>query len=935
MNIKVKNSVSRIKENYFRFKESPSELFNFLLTEVVNATESENGFVAEVFVDLHRRHKMKILAFSNISWNKEIRDFYDKNAPRDLIFKNMNTLFGRVIETGETVISNNPKKDSKLDTLPKGHPQLKAFMGVPIYHRNELVGIFGLSNKKDGYDSELVYQLTELVDLIGDIIYFHQEERRVKQTESFNYFYKHAIDSCSIIAFTDANGDITYANDKFCEISKYTASELIGKNHRIINSGYHDKSFFKELWDTISSGKTWSGEIRNKAKDGSIYWVDTTIVPYRGTDGKIEKYISIRKDITLQKEQQESIDHALEKAQHLADEKSQFLNITSHEIRTPLNGIIGISNVLKKTQLTREQQHYLNVISRSSAILLNIVNDILDYSKVEAGKMDLEDVEFNVNHFFNSLMVPHKYAAETKGIELIIDMERIPFYLIADSGRIGQIANNLVSNAVKFTTHGHVKFSMHIDDEKLYFQVKDTGIGIPKESQERMFKAFNQAEASISRKYGGTGLGLSICKKLTDLMQGKIHFESETHKHTTFFVEIPVKHGKLISEAESLKILSPRAIPDKLVGNILVAEDNTINQLVISKILEDFGLNYHIVADGDEVIDSLREVDYDLILMDCQMPNVDGFEATSKIRNSISINNEIPIIALTANVQAEVKQKCFDIGMNDYIVKPITEENLYQAMAKVLPLKENIKRKKKKRDFSKIISGKFLVNSQEYIECLEENIVNKDYDSVANICHLVRPSAEILGLRELVDLATEVELQIKEGKLDAIGPKLDKLLRVYIMSCDKLLHDPDAKSLCVDEREQTEQVNTLLNLNRVAYIEDDESMQEIVKLSFSNLEDLKLEVYSSAEESLEKMHDFSPELILIDTQLPGMSGIELFKHLEQVPETKHVPKLFYTGEINHEELLDMKPIGVLSKSTPPTQLVTEIKKILDQKKETA
>ncbi|MBX9837452.1 MAG: response regulator, partial [Silvanigrellaceae bacterium] len=478
---------------------------------------------------------------------------------------------------------------------------------------------------------------------------------------------------------------IIYVNDKFIQISKYNKEDIIGHDHRILNSGFHDKSFFIDLWKTISKGEIWHGEIKNKAKDGTYYWVDTTIYPLKNEKNKPIGYIAIRFDITDKKEAFEILKCSKEKALLAERNKSEFLYTMSHEIRTPLNGIIGMISLLQETKLTLEQNEYSEVILHSGKTLLTIINDILDFSKIESGKMFLDEIEFDLILYINNLLKKFQFMAKKKNIIFNVVLPKHDYMVYGDEGKIGQILLNLVSNAIKFTEKGSVLIEFNVQvkeiDTVVHFIVKDTGHGIPDAEKKNIFNAFTQAEKSTSRKFGGTGLGLSISKRLVDLMNGEINFESEYGKGTTFNVTLNLKTGRKISAVigkdENIKN------KNKLSAKILIAEDNLTNQIVISRILDKLGHDYHVVNNGKEVLKILNDYKFDLILMDCQMPEMDGYQAAELIRKNTKYN-VIPIVALTANVVKGDDKKCLAAGMNDYITKPITKNKIEEVINKYL-----------------------------------------------------------------------------------------------------------------------------------------------------------------------------------------------------------------------------------------------------------
>ncbi len=373
--------------------------------------------------------------------------------------------------------------------------------------------------------------------------------------------------------------------------------------------------------------------------------------------------------------------------------KSNFLATMSHEIRTPMNGVLGMAQVMATTELTEEQQLYVNTILDSGNSLLVVINDILDFSKIEAGKMELENSPFNLNKITTDIVSLFKSKASEKNIRLIYNIEKnCPTNLLGDSLRIKQVLQNLISNAIKFTEQGSITINISgsvikNDSASLMVKISDTGIGIDSDAQAKLFSDFTQVDSSTTRKFGGTGLGLAICKQLITLMQGEIGVNSQPGQGATFWftlnlnlntdVQTPVPHDN--PELPNQLIL--------LTGSILLVEDNLVNQLVAKAILEKFGLIPDIANDGLQAVQKSSANSYDLILMDCQMPVLDGFEATRQIRKNELENKAnlyTPIVALTANAHNKDRERCLAVGMDDYLPKPIVKDDLYNLLAQYL-----------------------------------------------------------------------------------------------------------------------------------------------------------------------------------------------------------------------------------------------------------
>lgn len=520
-------------------------------------------------------------------------------------------------------------------------------------------------------ETDLIEQGLELARRIAEL------EHTRRELDTLALVARHANDS---VILSDADGRILWVNEAFSRINGYSADEAVGQSPAdLLNSPRASPQASFQIEAAKRQGRKLRIEVLNARKDGSDIWMETSIVPILSNDGTVQKIVAIERDVTAAK----NLETELRAARHAAEEgarsKSQFLATISHEIRTPMNAVLGMSELLMDGELPPEERAYAQTIHESAGALLDIVNDVLDLSKLEAGKFTLANEVIDLRQTVMSAANLFRAAARQKDLHLNVSQhDELPEYVMGDAGRIRQILVNIIGNALKFTSHGQIDVTVRPIDEHdfIAFVIRDSGIGIAPDKLAKIFEEFSQAENGIDRSFGGTGLGLTISQQFARLMGGDINVSSIPGAGSTFTVTARLPKARKPSSATT-----PRTevqIPTGL--RVLLADDNSANRLLVRKFLDQLELDIIEACDGAQALNLLQDHSPDVILMDMQMPKIDGVAATRRIRDRPPPFQQPIIIALTASADAHDHARCLAAGMDYFLSKPIRKQALLDML---------------------------------------------------------------------------------------------------------------------------------------------------------------------------------------------------------------------------------------------------------------
>lgn len=689
-----------------------------------------------------------------------------------------------------------------------------------LLHEGKVDGVMSIATIA-GNEIQLLYQSFVVDNGIEQpyVIVFAQDitarveaEAALKMSEEK---YRSIIENMSLgLIEVDEHENIIEANQTFCDISGFDYNELIGANAISLFNLEDQEIEHNQVTQRRKAGIYDAYEKQVVIKDGSVKWWLISGAPVFDNDGNFKGSVGIHFDITKQKELEAELRKAKDDAERSNMAKELFMANMSHEIRTPMNAVLGIGSLLSKTELNQQQSFFLKTIQSAANNLLVIINDLLDFSKIEAGKITFEEIGFNVSEIIQNTIQVLKHKAQEKDLAIYFEIsDAISPLLIGDPYRINQVLMNLLSNAIKFTEKGYVSLSCTLEkdtllDQTLLFKVVDTGIGISEDFMYQLFDKFAQEDRSITRKYGGTGLGMSISKQLVELMNGTIQVKSKKNEGSTFEIRLRFRKGK---PTDLILPIAPTTInTDILAGKkILLAEDNEMNRLLATTILGQYGILVTEAKDGTEAVLAAQQQSFDLVLMDLQMPNQDGFETTRQIRNELA--SKVPIIALTANAYKQEEERCLRAGMNDFLSKPFEEQQLIQIVARYIakqtsaavPEQQNVVEPSTELplyDLQRLITMTkgdegflqkmlqiFVSTMPESIKDMQEAFDTKNWEHLGALAHRVKSSLKGLGINTIIDDVLLLEHNAKEEcDHESIAAAFQRIKEVVYKSIEQI-----------------------------------------------------------------------------------------------------------------------------------------------------
>lgn len=810
MSNRILAAMSNIRTQFIDGQESTRISFDALLESVLDLTRSEYGFIGEI-IDDHTGRYLRTWAMTNIAWDSKSREIYEASLARGMEFRNLDTLFGHTIRTGEMVLTDNAASHPASSGLPAGHPPLKAYAGLPLYSHGEFVAMLGIANRPGGYAEADIHRLRPLLQSISDLIHAYrmsrtrdrllgrleavtqlgrigswevdlasgltdwdETTRKIHEVEpdfvasieeGINFYapevreelsaaIEHSIESGSSweleLPFITAKGNRRWVRAVGKPVTENGAVVRLLGSFQDITERRTREAKLREVSTRLAM------TLETSAIGGWEYCLETDTVEWDQTTrtlygypldmempptaefgarihpddrqrvlgsisrafaelGEISEEFRFRAwndrelhlrsygrvltrldappvltgfnyDITSDVETARELDRRREEAEAANLAKSQFLANMSHEIRTPLNGVLGMAQLLRLTSLDETQSRYVDTLEASGDALLDLIEDVLDIAKIESGLVELREDAFGLDDLLSEVKAILGPAIASKGLTLSLDLAPgLPERLVGDQKRTRQVLINMVGNATKFTESGSigVRVTPGVDD-RVRFEVSDTGPGIPADQLERVFERFAQVDDSSTRKHGGTGLGLAICREIVAMAGGTIGVESEFGSGSCFWFEIPFKADRAASTAGAESEGPASSASTSAAGRVLVVDDVATNQLVAAAFVRSAGYDVVLAENGQAALDQLAAGSFDVVLMDMQMPVMSGEEAIRRVRASGKPYQSVPIFAVTADATSGARSRYLDSGANGYLSKPLDRDAVLGALASVI-----------------------------------------------------------------------------------------------------------------------------------------------------------------------------------------------------------------------------------------------------------
>jgi PAS domain S-box-containing protein len=911
-------------QSQFITEAARKALFDGLLEDLLGLTQSEYGFIGEVLSANDGSLFVKSHAITNLAWDKDTRELYDKYSAIGMEFRNLKPLSDEALLTGKPVICNTSQSCKWGYDNGQGKLPLYTSLCLPVYSGERLVGMIGIANRSEGYDEALVEFLQPLLSTCGNIIQANRaEERRRDAEEEVVKLSLVASKTDDAVVITNHRGLIEWVNDSFVRLTGYTLEEVQGKKPGAILQGPGtNPETVQRLSEQLKSKIKFNDEILNYRKDGRPYWVSLSITPIFNNKDELVRFISVQTDVTERKFKQEELRFAKETAEAASIAKSQFLAVMSHEIRTPLNAIIGMTDLALHTRLAPEQFEFLKTVQSNSESLLSLINDILDFSKIEAGQMDIDRVNFKPRECIEDVAELLNIRAGAKGLEFICDIERgLPFRISGDPNRLRQILMNLVNNAIKFTESGEViikiesELSADAETVEIHCAVSDTGIGIEADKQAKIFERFYQADDSTTRRYGGAGLGLSISRLLVELMQGQIWVDSEPGIGSTFHFRIPFKVIEQARQVEPRKEF--RGI------RVLLVDDNQTSLCHFAGMLEELGLQVDFAMGAQQALNLLRQNQeaYRIVFLDKFMLDLDGLELARIIR-------QMPQIAATrlilmSPLGLEDGEVMKELNIACHLPKPIIKKRLIDSLEKVLQLTKGEPEPTSSEQLFVDMSQKDPVNAF-CILLVEDNKDNQNLAqrilNAAGYAVVFAENGEIaveLAKDYLYDLILmDVQMPVMDG-LDATkairrlerqrGDRRTPIIALtahaiegYREKCLEAGMD-DYLTKPIKKARLLEKANEWIDRRPVILVVDDSAPSQMLIKNYLKDEDCQLFFANNGQQGLDFFNRHRVSLVLLDMEMPVLDGYATARAIRQLPIGANLPIIAMTGHEGAEE----------------------------------